>query len=219
VNLFLISASPEEILDINQVVTLNGVVVPLEKLMESENPSETIEKIQELLGENQQILIETPEAGFRPLIEEGKKIRAKSQQFSVLVPPTMSGLMSLKAMHTLKIPAGCSGIYQSEQVLLAAKNEAQSILLDAEQISRFASLEEMLQTSLAFLEENQKERVMLCCKSNLEQIRTAAKSGVTNVAAAADLYRQMVENPLTDNTRARAREEWILNFTRSGLFE
>lgn len=216
---YLQSVSPEDFMEINQAITLSGVLTEPWQFTRGEiEPQQAVSSLLEVMSEEQTVLVTAISSGFRSMLEEGKRLQSLSKQLILNVPCAEQGLMCLKAAIRLQLPVAAGMIFQSEQAVLAARNQARMIVLDLEKIGRFGSSKKVLEDTLSMLEEEARGRVLAQC-SSLEQLRMAMKAGAKNLCAPVDVYHQMLFCVPTVSEAESIREEWVLTFTRNEVLE
>lgn len=216
---YLRTILPEEVMEINQAITLSGVLCEPWQLTRNEiNVEQQLESLLDVMSEEQTLLIQAISNAFRGMLEEGKRLQKLSAQITMMVPATQQGLMALKASRRLSLPMAASQVFQLEQAMVALHAHAGLLILDLDKISRFASAKKVLKSLLKTVSSDQKENLLVVCET-VEQLRMAMACGAECVAASADVYHQLLFSVLSDSEMQSIREEWILTYTRNTVLE
>lgn len=216
---YLRTILPEEVMEINQAITLSGVLCEPWQLTRNEiNVEQRFESLLDVMSEEQTLLIQAISNAFRGMLEEGKRLQKLSAQITMMVPATQQGLMALKASRRLSLPMAASQVFQLEQAMVALHAHAGLLILDLDKISRFASAKKVLKSLLKTVSSDQKENLLVVCET-VEQLRMAMACGAECVAASADVYHQLLFSVLSDSEMQSIREEWILTYTRNTVLE
>lgn len=216
---YLRTILPEEVMEINQAITLSGVLCEPWQLTRNEiNVEQQFESLLDVMSEEQTLLVQAISNAFRGMLEEGKRLQKLSAQITMMVPATQQGLMALKASRRLSLPMAASQVFQLEQAMVALHAHAGLLILDLDKISRFASAKKVLKSLLKTVSSDQKENLLVVCET-VEQLRMAMACGAECVAASADVYHQLLFSVLSDSEMQSIREEWILTYTRNTVLE
>lgn len=216
---YLRTILPEEVMEINQAITLSGVLCEPWQLTRNEiNVEQRFESLLDVMSEEQTLLVQAISNAFRGMLEEGKRLQKLSAQITMMVPATQQGLMALKASRRLSLPMAASQVFQLEQAMVALHAHAGLLILDLDKISRFASAKKVLKSLLKTVSSDQKENLLVVCET-VEQLRMAMACGAECVAASADVYHQLLFSVLSDSEMQSIREEWILTYTRNTVLE
>lgn len=212
---YLRTILPEEVMEINQAITLSGVLCEPWQLTRNEiNVEQRFESLLDVMSEEQTLLVQAISNAFRGMLEEGKRLQKLSAQITMMVPATQQGLMALKASRRLSLPMAASQVFQLEQAMVALHAHAGLLILDLDKISRFASAKKVLKSLLKTVSSDQKENLLVVCET-VEQLRMAMACGAECVAASADVYHQLLFSVLSDSEMQSIREEWILTDRKS----
>ena len=125
------TVSPAEFSEINQYITLEGVICPAEKILEKKaKVSELIEEFLNIMAEEQRLYLPVISAGFRPMLAEIRQTAAVSSRITVMIPATAEGLMCLKACRTLKVPVILAGVQSMAMAAFGHENHAPAMMMD-----------------------------------------------------------------------------------------
>ena len=212
---YLETASPKEFSEINQYLSLEGVVVPARGLLkEHAKVNGTIAAMLEFMSEHQKLFLPVISAGFRAMFAEARKTAALSRQIVVMIPASNEGLMCLKACKTLNIP--CVLTY-ADSMLLAAfghENHAKGLIMS------YDKLEENCEPAKAICAACRKfagTRVMTAGFSSLGQINKVLMETDADVVIpyglAGDLFYHWPGKAVLDELRL----DWINEYMRVEL--
>lgn len=214
---YLQTISSDEFMEINQAIGMEGIITqPWDFTRCGADVNKTLSALLDVMSEEQKLYVQAIQAGFRGMLEEARKLRQFSSQLVAILPCSEQGLMAMKALRRMQLPAAAGQIFQAEQAMLAMHNLDGPVLLDLEKIGRFADAKEVLANALALA---QKPENILCLCSSLEQMRMAMALGAKQIAAPAGVYQQMLFSVLTSSETNSMREEWILTYTRNEVLE
>ncbi len=216
---YLQTLNPDEFSQINQAITLSGLITePCDFSRAELDVQKTLEALLERMSEDQHIYVYGLSTGFRSMLEEGKMLQQVSKQLVLTLPADEQGLMAVKASRRMNLPTAAGCIFQSEQALMAMQNHAGTVFLDFEKIGRFTSAESVVQDVVLHAASNKDCEVIVIAKT-LEQLRVAIECGAESICTTPDVYGQMLFNILTTSEMAQAREEWLMAYTRNEVLE
>lgn len=218
---YLRTLSPAEFMEVNQAVSLSGVYTePFDFTRKDVPVNETLKGLLEVMAEEQSVFVYGISNGFRNILEEGRRLQKFSAQLVLTIPVDVQGLMAAKAAVRMKVPVACGRIFDLEQAAAAMHNQAGRIVLNLENISRYASAKKVLKRvlKLARQEGYDCERILVVC-SSAEQMRMAIAAGAVSLAADKDVYDGMMYSILTSSETAACRDEWILTYTRAEVLD
>lgn len=211
--LLLHTVRSDEFMEINQSLALDGVYTdPWDFYSGDLDVAAVIDSLLELMTDSQRLYVQCVSSGFRPLLDEAKKLHAYSQRIVPVIPGDAGGLMALKACRTLKIPAACASLYDCGQVALAAAGSQEPLVLDLDAIGRHGDSRQVLSQSADILGE-QKERLLIAGLRSPEDFRMACLARPGWIAARAEIYQSMFYSALSQKERETVREQWILTYT------
>ncbi|MCF0259653.1 MAG: hypothetical protein HUJ54_07325 [Erysipelotrichaceae bacterium] len=125
------TVSPAEFSEINQFITLEGVLCPAAKMLEKKvKVSQLIEEFLNIMAEEQRLYLPVISSGFRTMLAEIRQTASLSDRITVMVPATAEGLMCLKACRTLKVPVILAGVQSMAMAAFGHENHAPAMLLD-----------------------------------------------------------------------------------------
>lgn len=219
-NFFLQTCSPDEFMEVNQAVTLSGIVLDAHALAAKESDvKQCITDLLEVMSKEQKLYIPCISIGFRSILEEGKKLTKLSDQIVMVTGCDGPSFMAMKACHTLKIPVAMGRIFQSEQAILAANNNPEKLIFNFEEISRLSSPEKVLASAAKSLPESRRELLMASGVDTPDQLEKAAQAGVENICCTVGLYRTLLYNPLSQESAQALRDDWMMAYTREELLD
>ncbi|MCF0260701.1 MAG: hypothetical protein HUJ54_12655 [Erysipelotrichaceae bacterium] len=126
------TVSPAEFSEINQYITLEGVICPAAAILGNKvKVSQLIDEFLNIMAEDQRLYLPVISAGFRPMLAEIRQTAAISSRIVVMIPAVSEGLMCLKACRTLKIPVILSGVQSMAMAAFGYENHAPAMIMDA----------------------------------------------------------------------------------------
>ena len=216
---YLQTLNPDEFSQINQAVTLSGIITePCDFSRGELDVRECLENLLEMMSEDQHVFVYGLSTGFRTMLEEGKRLQQVSKQIVLTLPANEQGLMAMKAAKRMNLPVAAGCVFQSEQALMAMQNHAGTVFLDMEKIGRFSNPENVLQEVNLRLASYKETEVIVIAKT-LDQLRLALECGSNSICSTPEVYGQMLFNVLTTSEMAQAREEWLMAYTRNEVLE
>lgn len=214
------TVSADEFLEINQILSLKGVLTtPSLFIREGADVKEVLSSLLEVMSEEQLIYVHTIESGFRSILKEARALQAISKQVIPVLPFSMDGLMAMKACRTLKVPAVIDHLTSAEQAEFALNNGAHSLLFNAEEIAEASDPIRDLKDVKEALSEEEWDRVIVSGLKQPSELRSILKLQAKTVCLSEQAVMMILNSPVSQKAVAAEKEAWQIAFTRMELFD
>lgn len=211
--LYLESITPEAVTDIGQYVPLSGVIVSQQLLISREaDPKTVLEALSEVLPAASSILVNVLPGNFRTMLTESRKLKSLYPSLIPMFAADPQSYMACKACHTAKIPAAISNVMYPEQAWFADMNKADLIVVPLKTVSQTIDVVGLLRSLQPLY-----DRLLVCDFADPDQIRLCMNLGIQNLGISEDLFKILIDNPVSHMLASEMREEWVMAFTRDTL--
>lgn len=212
---YLETLKADEFMEINQAISLAGVYTrPMDFISETADVEKTLESLLEYMSAEQKIFVYPVTGNFRTMLEEGKNLQKISSQITLTLPASDQGYMAAKVSKRMNLPVAIGALYQSEQAAIALQDSNVLLFYDLEEAGNYGDSLAVLKAILSLLDDEHKESLVVICP-NLEMVRKALNAGARAICTRGEVYSRMLFNPMTTSLMNKAREEWMMTYTRS----
>jgi len=208
-DIFLDTASIEEIKTANDIIPLDGVTTnPTLILKEGRDYVKTLKEITKIV--KGPISAETISLDAKEMVKEGKEFAKIHKNIVVKVPMTQDGMTACRALTKSRIKVNTTLIFSSNQALLAAKA---GTYLTSPFVGR---LDDIGENGMHLIQEIRKiydnygfkSKILVASIRSPTHVRDAALLGADIATMPFKVYKQLFKHTLTDKGIKQFLDDW-----------
>lgn len=208
--LFIDSANPEEIRQVNDWGFLDGVTTnPTLATRSGVNFKEAVNQILEMV--DGPVSLEVISETYSEMIDEGRKLSQLADNVVVKLPSTTDGLIALRQLNSEGIKTNMTLVFSANQALLVAKLGATYVspfVGRVDDISMHGGDQLVNQVIRVYENYDFQTQVLYASVRDTEHVHNAALMGADVVTAPFEVLEKLVKHPLTDAGLESFKKDW-----------
>ena len=216
--LIIDSSNIEQIKELNDLLTINGVKTHPTILTQSGREAmDVVKDLCEVLSEDQLLFIQTVQTSFEGIMEEAKMISSiRNKNMYVKIPVTHEGLRAIKECKKLGIHTLATAIYTADQAFLAAMNGAEYLAPYTNRMCNYGDGVQDVKDLIEMLRVNHMPaKVIAASFKNTYQVHELIKAGIQAVTVPCDVLYQMIDHPGTKIAVGEFSVNWQRAYNRN----
>lgn len=216
------SANIEQIKDLNELITIDGVTTNPTILTKSGmQPEEALRKIAAILNKDQKLFAQVVKTDYEGIMEEARKLSAiRPENMYVKIPVTRDGLKAIKTCKEEGIHTLVTAIYSASEGFLAAKNGADYLAPYTNRMCNYGDgVAEVIRLINMLKVNNMDSKVIAASFKNVDQVAALIENGIPAVTVPCDVVYQMIGHPATGVAVDEFSANWNKTYGRDSFFE
>lgn len=216
------SANIEQIKDLNELLTIDGVTTNPTILTKSGlQPEEALEQIIEVLNPEQKLFAQVVKTDYEGIMKEARKIASlRPENMYVKIPVTRDGLKAIKQCKKEGIHTLATAIYSADQGFLAAKNGADYLAPYTNRMCNYGDgVAEVIRLIHMLKVNDMDAKVVAASFKNADQVSKLIENGIQAVTVPCDVVYQMFSHPASAIAVDEFSDNWEKTYGRNSFFK